>query len=42
LRKLADDRASAVELERKRELKRRDLILALRGHVLPEFTHDKE
>ena len=42
LRKLADDRASAVEIERKRELKRRDLIVALRGHVLPQFTHDKE
>lgn len=42
LRKLADDKASAVEIERKRELKRKDLIVALRGHILPEFTHDKE
>ena len=42
LRKLADDKASSVELERKRQLKRKDLILALRGHILPEFTHDKE
>jgi ferredoxin len=42
LRKLADDKASAVEIDRKRALKRRDLILALKGHVLPDLTHDKE
>jgi formate hydrogenlyase subunit 6/NADH:ubiquinone oxidoreductase subunit I len=41
LRKLADDKASAVEIDRKRALKRKDLILALRGHILPEFTKDK-
>lgn len=38
LRKLADDKASAVEIDRKRALKRRDLIVALRGHILPEHT----
>lgn len=42
LRKLADDKASAVEIDRKRALKRKDLILALRGHILPEMTRDKE
>jgi ferredoxin len=42
LRKLADDKASAVEIDRKRALKRRDLVTALRGHILPEFTRDKE
>jgi formate hydrogenlyase subunit 6/NADH:ubiquinone oxidoreductase subunit I len=42
LRKLADDRASEVEIDRKRALKRRDLVTALRGHILPEFTRDKE
>lgn len=42
LRKLADDKASAVEIDRKRALKRRDLIVVLRGHILPELTHDKE
>ena len=42
LRKLADDKASAVEIDRKRALKRRDLIVALRGHILPESTRDKE
>lgn len=42
LRKLADDKASAVEIDRKRALKRKDLILALRGHILPEMTKDKE
>jgi formate hydrogenlyase subunit 6/NADH:ubiquinone oxidoreductase subunit I len=42
LRKLADDKASAVEIDRKRALKRRDLILALRGHILPELSRDKE
>lgn len=41
LRKLADDKASAVEIDRKRALKRKDLILALRGHILPEFTKDR-
>lgn len=40
LRKLADDKASAVEIDRKGALKRRDLILALQGHVLPEFDHE--
>jgi formate hydrogenlyase subunit 6/NADH:ubiquinone oxidoreductase subunit I len=42
LRKLADDKASAVEIDRKRALKRRDLILALRGHTLPKITREKE
>jgi ferredoxin len=42
LRKLADDKASAVEIGRKRALKRRDLILALKGHVLPDMTHNKD
>lgn len=40
LRKLADDKASAVEIDRKRALKRRDLIEALRGHILPQKTKD--
>jgi 4Fe-4S ferredoxin len=38
LRKLADDKISAVEIDRKRALKRKDLILALRGHTLPDFS----
>ncbi len=42
LRKLADDKASAVEIDRKRALKRRDLIKALRGHILPDMTRDQE
>ncbi len=42
LRKLADDKASAVEIDRKRALKRRDLVVALRGHILPEMTRDKD
>ena len=42
LRKLADDKASAVEIDRKRALKRRDLIVALRGHILPDSTQDRE
>ena len=41
LRKLADDKASAVEIDRKRALKRKDLVLALRGHILPDLTRDK-
>ncbi len=36
LRKLADDKASSVELDRIRALKRKDLIYALKGHILPE------
>lgn len=42
LRKLADDKASAVEIDRKRALKRKDLILALRGHILPDLIGEKE
>jgi formate hydrogenlyase subunit 6/NADH:ubiquinone oxidoreductase subunit I len=42
LRKLADDKASAVEIDRKRALKRKDLILALRGHILPELAPEQE
>lgn len=42
LRKLADDKASAVEIDRKRALKRRDLIVALKGHILPESTQNEE
>jgi len=42
LRKLADDKASAVEIGRKRALKRKDLILALRGHILPDLLGDKD
>jgi len=36
LRKLSDDKAKSVEIDRKRALKRADLIRALRGHILPE------
>ena len=39
LRKLADDRASAVEIDRKRALRRKDLIKALRGHTLPDVAN---
>lgn len=42
LRKLADDKASAVEIDRKRALKRKDLILALRGHILPDFPKEQD
>ncbi|MCJ7694960.1 MAG: 4Fe-4S binding protein [Anaerolineaceae bacterium] len=35
LRKLSDDKAKSVEIDRKRALKRKDLIKALRGHILP-------
>ncbi|RLI10128.1 hypothetical protein DRO25_03655 [Candidatus Bathyarchaeota archaeon] len=42
LRKLADDKASSVEIDRKRALKRRDLVRALQGHILPEIIHKKE
>ncbi len=42
LRKLSDDKASAVEIDRKRALKRKDLILALRGHILPQLADEKE
>ncbi|MDF1518898.1 MAG: 4Fe-4S binding protein [Brevefilum sp.] len=42
LGKLADDKASAVEIDRKRALRRRDLIRALRGHTLPDHTREKE
>ena len=42
LRKLADDKASAVEIDRKRALRRKDLIKALRGHTLPESLHNLE
>jgi ferredoxin len=42
LRKLADDKASAVEIDRKRALKRRDLLVALRGFILPDVLKDKE
>ena len=42
LRKLADDKASAVEIDRKRALRRKDLVVALRGHILPEMTKNKE
>jgi formate hydrogenlyase subunit 6/NADH:ubiquinone oxidoreductase subunit I len=42
LRKLADDKASAVEIDHKRALRRKDLIVALRGHTLPDFTKDKD
>ena len=41
LRKLADDKAGAVEIDRKRALRRKDLITALRGHTLPAHTRDK-
>lgn len=36
LRKLSDDKAKMVEIDRKRALKRADLIRALRGHTLPD------
>lgn len=39
LRKLSDDKASAVEIDRKRALKRKDLILALKGHTLPDHLN---
>jgi ferredoxin len=42
LGKLADDKASAVEIDRKRALRRRDLIRALRGHTLPDHTREKD
>jgi len=42
LRKLADDKASGVEIDQKRALRRKDLILALRGHTMPHFTRDQE
>ena len=42
VRKLADDKASAVEIDRKRALKRRDLVLALQGHTLPDMTRHKK
>lgn len=35
LRKLSDDKAKSVEIDRKRALKRVDLIRALKGHILP-------
>jgi formate hydrogenlyase subunit 6/NADH:ubiquinone oxidoreductase subunit I len=41
LRKLSDDRASAVEIDRRRALRRKDLILALRGHILPDIPESK-
>lgn len=37
IRKLADEKAGAVEIDRKRALKRSDLIKALKGHILPDF-----
>lgn len=37
IRKLADEKAGAVEIDRKRALKRADLIKALKGHTLPDF-----
>ncbi len=40
LRKLADDKAKGVEIDRKRALKRKDLVLALRGHILPHQTEN--
>ena len=40
LRKLADDKAKGVEIDRKRALKRKDLMLALRGHILPHQTEN--
>lgn len=42
LGKLADNKASAVEIDRKRALRRQDLIRALRGHTLPDHTREKE
>jgi len=42
LGKLADNKASAVEIDRKRALRRQDLIRALRGHTLPDHTRKKE
>ncbi len=42
LRKLADDKISAVEIDRKRALKRKDLLLALRGHTLPNFPEKQD
>jgi len=36
LRKLADDKAKMVEIDRKRALRRADLVRALRGHTLTE------
>lgn len=35
LRKLSDDKAKSVEIDRKRALKRADLIKALKGYTLP-------
>ena len=36
LRKLSDDKAKMVEIDRTRALRRKDLIKALRGHTLPK------
>ena len=36
LRKLSDDKAKMVEIDRKRALRREDLIRSLRGHILSE------
>lgn len=36
LQKLADDKATAVEIGRKRALRRKDLVVALQGRILPD------
>ena len=38
LRKLSDDKAKSVEIDRKSALKREDLIVALRGNLLTDST----
>lgn len=40
LRKLSDDKAKMVEIDRKRALRRKDLIKALRGHIIPPDIHN--
>jgi hypothetical protein len=42
LAKLADDKASMVEIERKRALKRADLLIALKGGRALQEAHERE
>lgn len=41
VRKLSDDKAKMVEIDRTRALKRKDLIKALQGHILPDKHKSK-
>ena len=42
LRKLSDDKAKSVEIDRKRALRRADLIEALKGNILSKAYLKKE